>query len=67
MTQVPRPDLRRAGWDRRLSYALEHSWTAGQLARACGFDPRGVAIMAERYGVYLRNMPITIEPPEDAA
>lgn len=53
---VPRPDLRRAGWEKRLAYAESRNWTAGQLAYACGFDPKGTAIMAARNGVKLRGM-----------
>ncbi len=53
---VPLPWLRAAGWAKRLAFAQRRNWTAGQLAHACGFDPRGTAIMAARHGVRLRGM-----------
>ena len=53
---VPRPDLRAAGWDKRLAFAKSRGWSAEKLATACGFTSKGTAVMAARCGVHLRGM-----------
>ncbi|WP_312526642.1 hypothetical protein [Paracoccus sp. (in: a-proteobacteria)] len=53
---VPRPDLRAAGWERRLAFAKSRGWSAEKLATACGFTTKGTAVMAARCGVQLPGM-----------